>query len=320
MIRLAINQWHRVLLDRFALSASSPVEREPVQISGWVVNAGNGPSDFIAGASCDGRPLSIRVNGNAFGDNETVSLAPGKSFAFSATWAAVLGNHNFFVEVADVGHGGNANSSAPYSKVGKVASVFVGVNYKDWIPYLMVLALALLIAAVLAFRFRKRIRPRLARLRMRLRRRKGEEAPDEEMDEEETQEPGGEEGRQEEEASEEGEGQEDKEGPEGEERPLAKPPAPKKSGFLPTTKRPGVPIRTQAPSRKPSAPARRPAPPAGRTAPPARKSPPPAGPKEKIGVIVVGDAPEPEERPKAPPQTPPAGAKRKPVPRKDEGQ
>ena len=327
VIRISINQWHQVRLDRFALSTSSPVEKEPVQLSGEVVNAGNGPSDFIARAFCDGSPLEVRVNGNLLEDNDTVRLTPGRSFAFSATWPAVYGNHNFFVEVSDVGPGGMANASTAYSKVGKVAGVFVGVNYKDWIPYLMVLALALVIMAVVVFRFRKRIRPRLARMRRRMRRRKGEEAPDAEGYEEEAPEAGEEEEPQEEGASEEADGQEDEEGAEEEEQPPARPLTTKKGGFLPAAKKPAtrMPVRAQASSRKPAAPARRPAAPAGRTAAPAgkylptaRRSPPPARPKEKIGIIVVGDAPEPEERPEAPPTSRAAGAKSKPEPRKDE--
>ena len=291
-VRLTIRQYHRAVMEGFGLSSNSPVERELLQVSCRARNLGNGPSNFRAAAYVDGRPLRIRINGNTVLDNSTVKLAAGKFFSVSASWTAQYGQHNFIIEVEDIGLGEGGNGTAAASRDSRVAGVFVGVNYKDWIPYYMVLGVALAVAGILGYKFRKKLRPKLARLKRRLRRQKGgEEEEGEEGDE-------GQEGEESEDSEQEPEEEEETE--EDEEKPPEAPrkrppvmapvrPAPRKGAGTATPARASGPARAAGASRT-----------AGR--PPLRKLPPEfkrgmasVRDRSKVGVIVVGEETGDEE-------------------------
>jgi hypothetical protein len=87
-IRITIKQWHRVTIERFSLSSTSPLERDMVQLSARVINAGNGPSNFAASAMVDGKALKLKIDGYAAPSNHTVSIGPGRFFMLAATWQA----------------------------------------------------------------------------------------------------------------------------------------------------------------------------------------------------------------------------------------
>jgi hypothetical protein len=290
-IRITIKQWHRVSMERFSMSSTSPLEREMVTLNARVINAGNGPSRFQASALVDGRPLKLKIDGYP-STNYTVDIGPGRFFMLAATWQAAYGHHNFVVEVRDIGKEGEINSSEVMSKDTKMVSVFVGYNYRDLIPFLYVTIIILAAAALIGYKYRRKLAPRLRRLWRRLRRLPPEEGDvdyeedgdyeDDEYDDEEYDDEHEDDGSDDEEYEDEGE-----EDDEGEDEGT---PPPKKAAAA-RPKGPAAPVkRAPAPKASPSTgkgAVKTAARPASRPAP---KAPAEAGP----GVIVVGASDESE--------------------------
>jgi hypothetical protein len=328
-VRVTVKQWHRVVIEKFSLSSGSPLERDMVQLGARVTNAGNGPSNFAASAMVDGKPLKVKIDGYTAPANHTVSLAPGRFFMLAASWQASYGHHNFVIEVTDTGREGEANVSAVLSKDTKVASVFVGLNYRDWIPYIYITMIVLVAAALLGYKYRKKLGPRLRRLRRRLGRKKpgeegevelgdGEDHDDEDAEDDEYDDDDEEYDDDYDDDDEEYDDEEDEEDEEDgdEEAPPAKrPPAgkgasapPKKLAALPVKRPAAAPLKRGAaiPRKEPGSPAQGPARP--RMSQEFKKGMASARPAAKAGMIVVGD----------PDEMRPAAAKRRPPARTDE--
>jgi len=293
-VRVTIKQWHRVVIERFSLSSNTPLERDMVQLGARVTNAGNGPSNFAASAMVDGKPLKLRIDGYTARANDTVSLASGRFFMLAANWQASYGHHNFVLEVTDTGRDGETNASGVMSKDTKVASVFVGFNYRDLIPYMYLTIIVLAAAALVGYKFRKKLVPRLRRLKRFLKRgepgSEGDEGygddeygdDDEEYDDDDYED--------------DDEEYDDDGATEDEAPPARRPAAGKGAASLPKSpqaapvKRPGA-----AAPKRPAAPAKGIAQP--RMSPEFRKGMASVKPASSTGVIVVGD---PDEgRPKA---------------------
>jgi hypothetical protein len=275
-IRVTVKQWHRVTIERFSLSSSAPLEKDQVTLNARVINSGNGPSRFSASALVDGKPLQVKVDGYSARPNDTVSLASGRFFMLAATWQATYGHHNFVVVVTDIGRSGEINASEVMSKDTRVASVFVGYNYRDLIPFLYITIIILVAAALIGYRYRKKLVLRLRRLRRRLGRAgPGEEGDveledgeygededyedgeyedeDDDYDDEDGEGDEEDEGGEDDEADEEDEGGEDDEADEEEAPPPVKVGAPAKKQPAPAPKRPAATSRAPPAGRKAAA-------------------------------------------------------------------
>ncbi|MEM2868942.1 MAG: hypothetical protein QW379_00770 [Thermoplasmata archaeon] len=171
LISLTIRQWHGIRLENVTLSSNSPVEREVVQLTAMVRNTGNGGSFFGARASIDGRPLRVIVEGRSLDENSTVRLEAGRFLLVTVRWVASLGEHNFVIEAWDAGPEAWGNLSTAIVRDSRVVHVSVGVNYRDWIPYLSAITLALVLAGALVLRYRKGFRSFLEERRRRPQRR-----------------------------------------------------------------------------------------------------------------------------------------------------
>ena len=307
-IRVTIKQWHRVTIERFVLSSTTPLEKDMVTLSARVINAGNGPSRFSASAMVDGKPLGVRIDGVAATPNTTVSLAAGRFYNVAATWQATYGHHNLVLEVTDVGSVGETNLSVAMSKDTRTGSVFVGFNYRDLIPYIYVTIVVLVAAALIGYKYRKKLVPRLRRLKRILKR--GE--PGSEGDEGYEEEAEYEDEEYDDEYDDDEYGDEDEEYDDEDEeeapprrKPAAAPPR-KAAAPLPKKASTFVPVKAPAPAPKkaslipakkqPASPMRRPA----GARPPQSAGKAPARPAARPGVIMVG---APDERP-APPGKP----------------
>ncbi len=288
-VRVAILQWHRVRIDRFVLDPASPLGGQLVQVGAHIVNAGNGPSNFSATVLLDGKPIELRINGQPAGGNTTVLLGPGRFFMLGASWRAKLGGHNILLDAADIGAGG---PSEPLGKDSRSASVSVGYNFIDLVPYTYATIFIIAVAAVLGYRYRRQLGPRLRRLKRMLRRGEpGGEGDEGYGDDEQYAD-----GDYDEEEYDDG-GYDDDGGGEEAPRPRkvaapmpGRPAAPAKqpAGVLPAGKKPSPGGRTAGPG----APAGRAPVKAGNA--PARGARAPANPPAGPGVIVVGG---PEQRP-----------------------
>ena len=284
-VRVTVKQWHRVQIEKFSISSGSPLEREMVQFGARVVNAGNGPSNFAASAMVDGKPLRIKIDGFTAPANYTISLASGRPFMIAANWQATYGHHNFVLTVTDTGAGAT-NGSEAMSKDTKVASVFVGLNYRDWIPFIYLTIIILIAAALLGYRYRRKLLPRLRRLRRILKR--GEPGSE------------GDEGNEDDGYDDDDEYDDDYEDDDEQydEEDEAAPPAKRP----PAGKGATVPSKKQAPMKRPAAAAlARPAAPATgaarpRMSPDLKKGKSSVKPAAGAGLIVVGD-PDEDGRP-----------------------
>ena len=187
--------------------------------------------------------------------------------------------------VTDTGAGAT-NGSEAMSKDTKVASVFVGLNYRDWIPFIYLTIIILIAAALLGYRYRRKLLPRLRRLRRILKR--GEPGSE------------GDEGNEDDGYDDDDEYDDDYEDDDEQydEEDEAAPPAKRP----PAGKGATVPSKKQAPMKRPAAAAlARPAAPATgaarpRMSPDLKKGKSSVKPAAGAGLIVVGD-PDEDGRP-----------------------
>ncbi|MGQ9582238.1 MAG: COG1470 family protein [Thermoplasmatota archaeon] len=166
-LSISVRQWHGVRLENVTLSSGSPVEGELLQLSAHVRNTGNGGSYFAASARIDGCPVTPAVGGERLEANSTVHLEAGEFMILSLRWVAAYGHHNFVIEAWDAGPAGEGNGSAVLARDSRVVQVFVGWNYRDWIPYILAAALACALAGAICYRHRGRVRAFFAARRLR---------------------------------------------------------------------------------------------------------------------------------------------------------
>jgi hypothetical protein len=157
MVTIRIRPWHSMKLANITLSNSNPVENELFQVSAKLRNMGNCPSNYAVAAFLDGKPVRLRADGASIDPNATLRLERGKFALLSVEWKAKYGHHNFLIDALDLGENESANATT-IANDSRVVHIFVNVNLKDWVPFIIIglgVAVALGIAA---YKYRVRIR------------------------------------------------------------------------------------------------------------------------------------------------------------------
>jgi hypothetical protein len=151
---ITIRQWHLLRLDNLTVSSKNPVVNELITINAKLRNNGNGPSNFAASAYLEGKPVRLRADGSILDPNSTISLEKGKFALLSIEWKAIYGHYNFLIHASDLGSNESANASA-FANDSRVIHVFVNVNVKDWVPFIIIgLGIAMALGVVA---YKKRI-------------------------------------------------------------------------------------------------------------------------------------------------------------------
>jgi len=134
---ITIKQWHWLRLDNLTVSSKNPVENELITINAKLRNGGNGLGNFAASAYLEGRPIRLRADGSILDPNSTISLEKGKFALLSIEWKGKYGHYNFVIQASDLGSNESANASA-FANDSRVIHVFVNVNVKDWVPFIII--------------------------------------------------------------------------------------------------------------------------------------------------------------------------------------
>lgn len=136
-ISITIKQWHRLRLDNLTVSSKNPVENELITINAKLRNNGNGPSNFAASAYLEGKPIRLRADGSILDPNNTIRLEKGKFSLLSIEWKGKYGHYNFVISASDLGSNESVNATT-IANDSRVVHVFVNVNVKDWVPFIII--------------------------------------------------------------------------------------------------------------------------------------------------------------------------------------